>query len=193
MEKILPGKILPGKYVEIAYDLFEINPDGKEDLVHTVEPKDAERFIFGVTPGLIPALAHALEGLEQGRTFDVVVPASQGFPYNPDDVATLDRSIFLDDKGAFDSEKIFVGARVPMITGDGYQIAGKVIEITPQHVKMDFNHPLVGKDLRFKGTVEVVRDATEQELHPTCGCGGCGGGSCGDGCGDQDGCCGGCN
>lgn len=187
-------KILPGKYVEIAYELYEIHPDGKEDLVHTVEPKDAERFIFGITPGLIKPLAHALEGLEQGRDFDVVVPASQGFPYNPDDVATLDRDIFIDDKGNFDSEKIFVGARVPMITADGYQIAGKVLEITPAHVKMDFNHPLVGKDLRFKGNVVTVRDATEQELHPTCGCGGgCGGGSCGGGdCGDG-GCCGGCN
>ncbi len=182
-------KIVPGKYVEIAYDLFEIHPDGKEELVHTVEPKDAERFIFGITPGLIKPLADALEGLEQGEGFDVVVPASQGFPYNPDDVATLDREIFLDDKGNFDSGKIFVGARVPMITGDGYQIAGKVIEITADKVKMDFNHPLVGKDLRFKGSAVVVRDATEQELHPSCGgCGGgCGSGSCGDGC------CGGCN
>lgn len=189
-------KILPGKYVEIAYDLFEINPDGSEELVHTVTPKDPERFIFGITPGLIKPLANALEGLEKGREFDVVVSASEGFPYNPDDVATLDRDIFLDDKGQLDTEKIFVGARVPMLTADGYQIAGKVLEITPEHVKMDFNHPLVGKDLRFKGKVEKVRDATEEEIHPSCGggCGGCGGG-CGDSsssCGDG-GCCGGCN
>ncbi len=187
-------KIQPGKYVEIAYDLSETLPDGNENIVHTVEASEPERFIFGITPGLLPPLAHALEGLGQGQAFDVAVPASEGFPYNPDDVATLDRDIFLDDKGAFDTDKIFVGARVPMITADGYQIAGRVIEITPAHVKMDFNHPLVGKDLRLKGTVVTVRDATEAELHPSCGggCGGCcGGGDNGD-CGDG-GCCGGCN
>ncbi|MDE6556615.1 MAG: peptidylprolyl isomerase, partial [Duncaniella sp.] len=92
--------------------------------------------------------------------------------------------------GKIDS-RIKVGAKVPMLTGDGYQITGRVLEVTPTHVKMDFNHPLVGKDLLFKGKVAEVRDARPEELHPTCGgCGGsCGsnGGSCG-----CDGGCGGC-
>ena len=63
-----------------------------------------------------------------------------------------------------------------------------------ENVKMDFNHPLAGKDLYFKGKVLAVRDATDEELEKLhsskCGgCHGCGseGGcdsehSCGDGC-----------
>ncbi len=61
-------KIQPGKYVEIAYDLYASLPGEPETQVHTVEPADPERFIFGITPGLIPALASALEGLEQGKS-----------------------------------------------------------------------------------------------------------------------------
>ncbi len=185
-------KILPGKYVEIAYDLYEVAPDGTESLVHNVEKTEPERFIFGVTQGLLLPLEHALEGLEAGAPFDVQVPSNQGFPYNPDDVVELDKSIFMVD-GKFDSEAISKGAYVPMMTGDGFRITGKVIDVTDSHVKMDFNHPLVGKDLRFKGSVVTVRDATPEELHPTCGggCGGCGGGSCsdGDGCDCSDGGC----
>ncbi|MDE6557074.1 MAG: hypothetical protein K2K55_08950, partial [Duncaniella sp.] len=122
-------KILPGKYVELVYDLFTVAPDGKETLVHTIEPSDPERFIFGVTPGLLIPLECALEGLEKGREFSVSVPASEGFPYNPDEVVTLDRDIFLNGDGKFDEEKIKVGEAVPMITGDCYQITDRVLEV----------------------------------------------------------------
>lgn len=185
-------KILPGKYVEISYDLYEVAPDGTESLVHNVVDEEPERFIFGVTKGMILPLERALEGLEPGQKFDVPVAAGEGFPYNPDDVARLDKSIFMVD-GKFDAEAIKPGAYIPMMTGDGYRITGKVVEITPEHVVMDFNHPLVGKDLRFKGKVVTVRDARPEELHPSCG-GGCCGGGCGDsGCGSEGSCgCDGC-
>ena len=84
-----------------------------------------------------------------------------------------------------------------MITADGYQITGMVKGLTAENVTMDFNHPLVGKDLHFTGKVLTVRDATPEELRPYfSGCGGgCGGGGCCGGqnsdCG-QGGCCGGC-
>ena len=71
---------------------------------------------------------------------------------------------------------------------------------------MDFNHPLAGENLHFKGEVIEVREATDEEaehghIHQSGGCGGgcnSGGGGCGDqeGCGsgggDQDSCGGGC-
>ncbi len=179
-------KILPGKYVEISYELYEVAPDGSESIVHEVTKEDPERFIFGVTKGLLLPLERALEGLEAGRDFDVLVPAAEGFPYNPDDVARLDKSIFMVD-GKFDDETIKKGAYIPMMTAEGFRITGKVLEVDDEHVTMDFNHPLVGKDLRFKGKVEVVRDATPDELHPACGGGCCGGadGSCG--CSDGEG------
>lgn len=184
-------KILPGKYVEMTYDLYTVDADGKETLVHTIEPSDPERFIFGITPGMLPRLEMALDGLEKGASFNVSIPAADGFPFNPDEIVTLDRDIFLNADGKFDDEKIKVGEAVPMLTGDGYQITGKVVEITPEHVKMDFNHPLVGQNLRFDGKITEVRDAKPEELHPSCG-GGCCGGKSEGGCG-CDGGCDGCN
>jgi len=189
-------KIQPGKYVEIAYNLYASQPGQPETQVHTVEASEPERFIFGVTPGLIPALAAAIEGLGQGASFDVKIAPADAIPFNPDDVATLDRDLFTDDKGKLDP-RVKKGAKVPMFTADGYQITGTVLEVTDKNVTMDFNHPLVGQALHFAdGKIVTVRDATPEELHPShCGggCGGCGGGcgnnsSCGDG-----GCCGGCN
>ena len=186
-------KITPGKYVEIAYDLYAALPGGEETQVHTVEPSEPERFIFGVTPGLIPALEKALDGRAQGDTFELSLTPEEGIPFNPDDIVTLDDELFLDENGKV-AQRIKVGAKVPMLTGDGYQITGTVLEMADGKVKMDFNHPLAGQALHFRnGKIVTVREATPEELHPSCG-GGCSGG-CG-GCGDSsDGSCGcgGCN
>ncbi len=175
-------KIEPGKYVELGYDLYEVAPDGSQKLVHQTNPEDPERIVFGVTRGMIVPLEKAIEGLEKDGTFDLIVKADEAFgPYDPDQIVELERDIFLVD-GKFDEEMIKVGALVPMMTADGYRINGLVKEVTADKVKMDFNHPLAGKDVRFSGKILEVRDATPEEIQPAHGCGGCG---CGDnGCSD---------
>ena len=186
-------KVTPGKYVELGYDLYQINPDGTETLVHQTDKDDPEKIIFGVTRGVIVPLEKAIDGLEAGGTFDVKATADEAFgPYDPEQIAELDKSIFVVD-GEFDSDVIKAGAIVPMMTEDGFRINGVVKEVTADKVKMDFNHPLAGKDVRFKGKVTLVRDATPEELQPAgCGCG-CEHDHCGDshsdGCGCGDGCC----
>lgn len=178
-------KIQPGKYVEFGYDVYRIDADGSETLVHQSNAEDPEVIIFGVTPGVIDALAQSLEGLTKGDTFDVKVKADDAFgPVNPEHIIELDRKIFEVD-GKFDKEYVKVGAVVPMLMADGFRINGLVLAVNDKTVKMDFNHPLAGKDVRFKGTVYGVRDATPEELHPSQ----CGGGCCGGGCGDDGGGC----
>lgn len=181
-------KITPGKYVELGYDLYTVTPEG-ETLVHQSDTEDPERIIFGVTRGMIRPLEIAIDGLGINDTFDVTVKADEAFgPYDPEQIATLEKDIFTVD-GKFDDKMIKPGALLPMMTADGYRINGVVLEVTDKVVKMDFNHPLAGKDVRFKGKIINVRDATPEELQPAHGCGcGCHGDSCGDNCGDDCGC-----
>lgn len=186
-------KIIPGKFVSLIYDLYAINEDGNEQLVHQSDPSDPEKIIFGVTQGVIRPLEEALEGKEKGGEFDVIAASDEAFgPYDPNQVMSLDKDMFVID-GKFDDKVVAVGNYVPMLTAEGYRINGLVVEITDNKVKMDFNHPLAGKKLRFKGSVLDVRDATDDELHiaTSQGCGGCGCGDGGCGCGDKgDGGCG---
>lgn len=184
--------ITPGKYIEITYDLYRINPDGTETLVHQIDPAYPEPLVFGVTRGVVIPLEKALQGLKVGDAFDVKATADEAFGhYEKENVVELDKEVFEVD-GKFDDKTIKVGARLPMMTADGFKIEGEVIEITPKSVKMDFNHPLADRDVRFKGKVITVRDATEEEIHPAGGCG-CHHGGCGCehdscGCSDGDGC-----
>lgn len=181
-------KIEPGKYVELGYDLYQVNPDGSETLVHQTAADDPEKIVFGVTPGVIVPLEKAIDGLEPGGEFDIVVKSADAFgSHDPEQIVTLPRELFEVD-GKFDENVIIKGAVLPMMTADGFKINGVVEDVTAENVKMDFNHPLAGKDVRFKGKVTVVRDATPEELHPQAGCGcGCNSAECGDDCGCGDG------
>lgn len=182
-------KIQPGKYVELGYDLYEVGANG-EKLVHQTDAEDPEKIVYGVTRGVIIPLEKAIEGLTAGDTFDVKVSAEEGFgPHDPEQVVELEKDLFEVD-GKFDAEHIKKGAIVPMMTADGYRINGVVLEVSADKVKMDFNHPLAGKDIRFKGKIITVRDATAEELHPQQGCGGCHGNCSDDSCGCDEGGCG---
>lgn len=177
-------KIEPGKYVELGYDLYQVNADGTETLVHQTDESDPEKLVFGVTRGVIVPLEKAIDGLEKDGTFDVLVKSDEAFgPIDPEQVATLPKEVFEVD-GKFDAEVVKAGAVLPMMTADGYRINGVVKDVTAQEVVMDFNHPLAGKDVRFKGKILLVRDSTPEDIQPAGGCGcGCSHEDCGDGCG----------
>ena len=172
-------KIQQGKYVEMVYDLYKVNADGSQTLVHQSDESDPERFVYGVTPGMVVPLEKAIFSLAAGEKFDIIVKAEEAFgPHDPNQIIDLSRDLFLVD-GKFDNEFIKKGASVPMMTADGYRINGLVTAVSLTKVTMDFNHPLAGKDVRFAGKIITVRNATPEELNPvhSCGCG------CGDSCG----------
>ena len=191
-------KIIPGKYVELGYDLYKINAAGTETLMDQTEGGDPEKIVFGVTQGMIKPLETAIEGLGKGDKFNVTASADEAFgPHLEENVVTLERDIFLVD-GKFDEEVIAVGKYVPMMTADGFKINGLVKAVTDKDVTLDFNHPLAGFAVRFDGTILEVRDAKPEDIQPEHGCGcGCDHDHCGDGCGDHEhgegGCCGGCH
>jgi len=185
-------KIEPGKYVELAYDLYKINADNTEELVHQTDEKDPENFIYGLTRGLVAPLESDINGKQAGDTFDITATAEQAFGERSDEyVVELEKNVFEVD-GKFDSEMVKVGNALPMMTAEGLRITGKVLDVTDKHVKMDFNHPLAGCPVRFKGKVLNVRDAKPEEIQMMqggCGCG-CHHDDCGDDChcGDDCGC-----
>lgn len=182
----------PGKFVAYSYRLTD-EKDGKLLFEATADAPDV--LVYGVSHEVIPGLLAAIKDLGKGEKFDVVLEPEAAFGERfEDNVVTLEREIFEVD-GELD-DKVVVGAELPMMTAEGYRILGRVLEITPESVKMDFNHPFAGKTVRIAGVVEEIRDATPEELSPVHGCGcGCGHdhGDCGDGCGHgghEGGCCG---
>lgn len=84
-----------------------------------------------------------------------------------------------------DGVPIEVGMAFQAQTPDGGYIIVRVVNVTDDKVVVDGNHELAGKQLTFDVEVVDVRDATEEELNPSCGCGCCGG-DCGGNCGEGE-------
>ena len=191
-------KINDKKFVAVSYDLYVGGEDGTQP--ELMEKATADRpltFIYGMGM-MLDSFEQHLSGLEQGDSFDFVLPCAEAYgDYVDEHVVDLPKSMFEID-GKFDSEHIAVDQMVPMMTEDGQRLDGVVLEVADDHVKMDFNHPLAGEDLHFVGQVLEVRESTDEEmeqlLNPCCHCGGsCEGnceGSCEGGC--EGSCQGGC-
>lgn len=174
-------KVGPGKFVAYAYKLYN---DKENKLLFEAKADAPDVMVYGISQEVVPGLIAAMKDLSAGDKFSVTLPPEAAFGERFDEnVVSLEKDIFVRDGKLVD--EVVVGAELPMMTQEGFKILGKVLEITPEHVKMDFNHPFAGMTVRFDGEVVEVRDATPEELTPihSCGCG-CGHDHdhCGDGC-----------
>jgi FKBP-type peptidyl-prolyl cis-trans isomerase SlyD len=124
-----------------------------------------------------------LMGLSVGAAFDFKLATEEAYGLASEEaVIELPKNIF-EVNGEFDSEMIAEGNVVPMQDNSGRRMNGIVLELKEETVTMDFNHPLAGDDLFFKGEVIEVRDATEEEMQALkAEANGCSPDACGNGC-----------
>lgn len=189
--------ISENKVVSVSYELTTSSSQG--EIIETVTAASPLTFISG-TGNLLAAFEENLSGLKEGDSFSFTIPCQDAYGEpNEKAVVSLPIDAFMVD-GQVDNELLQIGNIIPMRDQSGRRLNGKVKEVSDNNVTMDFNHPLAGDDLHFKGTVVGVREATDEEVahghiheENSCGCGGdsCGSDSCGTGCGDE-GCEGGC-
>jgi FKBP-type peptidyl-prolyl cis-trans isomerase SlyD len=177
-------KIGKNKMVSLTYDLHYDNAEG--ELIEQATIEKPLSFVFGA--GLmLPKFEASLENLEAGNPFEISLQDVDAYgELDENAIVDLPKHIFFID-GEFDDEIVQVGNTVPMMSTSGQRLNGLVLEITDDTVKMDFNHPLAGEALFFKGEIVEVREATDDELAALVS-GGCGCGSGGCGCGDEEDC-----
>ena len=188
------------KFISVSYQLYDIT-DGKSDLIE--QTSDERPFIFvsgmGVT---LPAFEEQIVNLAKGESFDFTLTPEQAYgAHYAERVIELEKEIFTIN-GQFDAQHVQVGAIIPLQNEDGNRFNGVVLEIGDSKVKIDLNHPLAGKTLKFIGSITENRDATNDEIgkymnmiNGNDGCSGCKGceGDCEGDCGDDKkdgGCCG---
>lgn len=179
-------KIENKKVVELTYELIV---DGKV-VDRTTEMTGPLDYIHGEHM-LLPKFEAELEGLEPESEFAFTLTPEEGYgEYDPKHKFEIPKQSFEID-GKIREDLMQVGKIIPMLNSSGMVVQGLIAAVNDDTVTMDFNHPMAGKTLNFKGKVVSVRDATEKEL--TEGLhgefvpkeGGCGHGGCG--CHHEDG------
>ena len=147
--------------VSIVYELRTGSKEG--EIVESLNDSNPLTFLFG-TGGLLPKFEEKLNGLSAGDDFEFLLRSEDAYgPVIENAIVHVPKSVFEID-GKIDESLMQVGNTVPMMDAEGRRLNGKVIAIEEDAVKMDFNHPMAGNDLHFKGQVTEVRNATEEEL-----------------------------
>lgn len=156
-------KIEKDKVVTLTYELRIMDENGEQSLIETANEEQPMVFIYGMS-GLPDQFEENLDGMTSGDNFDFKLDTEDGYgEYNEEAVVDLPKNVF-EVEGSVPDEMLEEGNYIPMTDSEGNQLQGRVVEIGEDTVKMDFNHPLAGKELYFKGKVENVREATQEEL-----------------------------
>ena len=182
------------KVVTATYETSVDGANGQEELMERSTKDHPLVYCHGIGM-MLPKFEEALAGKQKGDKFDFRIDHTDAYgEYDEEGVLDLDKKMFFNGDGEFDSERVYVGAIVPMNTVDGQVVNAQILEISKDKVTIDLNHPLAGENLHFVGEILDLRDVTPAELdalrHPH-KCGGCHG-SCNSSCGDSCDSCGGC-
>ena len=152
-------------YVEIKYALTL----GSGELVDQSPPDSPLGFVFGASQ-IIPGLEKKLQGMSAGQAAKLVVEPAEGYgERNEEMVQTVPRK-------HFPEEMEIKPGQVFQANSPGGPATLRVIGVTDEEIKADFNHPLAGEQLTFDIEVISVRQATDEELKALDGHG------CGSGC-----------
>ena len=104
-------------------------------------------FILG-DGNLLPGFEMPLKGLKAGDQGEFVISPENAFGQrNPENMQQLARD-------NFDQESLNIGDVFSFQNGEG-ELPGVVIEIGDDSVKVDFNHPLAGRNIIFKVDIEA--------------------------------------
>ncbi len=140
----------PAMWVKVRYQVFDEDGEAAEE-----NPAELE-YVHGMG-ALLPALESALEGQPAGSRRSVSLGPNQAFgPRKKSALVEFAREDFPPDVSA--------GDRFDADTEDGGVVLLRVLEVQPDVVLVDMNHPLAGQRVRFELEVMTVRPATEEEL-----------------------------
>jgi len=149
------------KVIALTYELREGGPEG--ELLEAVKKDQPIEFLFGVGR-LNQRFEENVKDLQENESFEFTIQADQAYgQVNDKAIVDLPKSIFVID-GKLAEDLLVEGNIINMEDQEGNPHRGKVMDIGEDKVKMDFNHPLAGMDLHFKGEVVRRREPTPEEI-----------------------------
>lgn len=129
-----------------------------EKLIETSDDSEPIQFIQG-QGHVVKGLENALYGLRIGEHKEVIVPPQDGYgEVDPDAFADIPREEFPSQI------PLEPGVELQLTNEDGDELEASISSVGKENVRLNFNHPLAGKDLHFTVKVVGLRAATPEEL-----------------------------
>jgi FKBP-type peptidyl-prolyl cis-trans isomerase SlyD len=145
-------KVNDGHVVSMEYTL---KVDG--EVADTSDGREPLEYVHGAG-NIIPGLEREIVGMAVGESKDVVVAAADGY-------GEEDNKAFMDvPREQFPEEiPMKVGTELQVQNQAGQPMYARITTVGDKSVRLDFNHPLAGKELHFSVKVVNLRDATPEE------------------------------
>ena len=152
------------KVVTITYELYIQSEDDDYEIVEVAGEDQPMVYLAGHS-GLPQDFEVKMAGLKVGDDFDFELGPQEGFgDFSEEDIADFPLEMFKIEEGEIPQDLLEIGNFIPFTNDDGSKITGRVYEIDGETVRIDFNHPLAGKTLKFEGKVIGLREASQEEL-----------------------------
>jgi FKBP-type peptidyl-prolyl cis-trans isomerase SlyD len=135
---------------------YSLHVDG--ELIDTSIGHEPLEFLQGAG-NIIPGLEDELYDLEIGEARNVIVAAEDGY-------GALDPDAFFDvPRDQFPTEiPLEIGVELQVQDEDGQPMMARIERVDDDNVRLDFNHPLAGKELVFDVKIVALREATDEEM-----------------------------
>ena len=108
---------------------------------------------------MLPKFEEALHGMAAGEQKSFTINAEEGYGERQDNT-TVQLPVAMFEQSGMPP----VGAILPLQDPEGNHLNAVVLEVSPEAVTVDLNHPMAGKTLHFDIEVVATRPATEEEL-----------------------------
>jgi FKBP-type peptidyl-prolyl cis-trans isomerase SlyD len=146
-------KVADGQIVVMEYSL---KVDG--EMIDSSEEHGPIEFLQGAG-NIVPGLERELYGMAVGETKDVTVTAKDGY-------GEMDSEAFMEVPCDQFPEDIpmEVGTQLELQDESGQPMHARIERVDETNARLDFNHPLAGKDLFFSIKIAGLRLASEEEL-----------------------------
>jgi FKBP-type peptidyl-prolyl cis-trans isomerase SlyD len=164
--------VAPDTVVTVSYVLF----DEAGEVVDRATQEEPLRYVHGYAQ-IVPGLERGLAGMRAGEQRTITVAPDEAFG------ELSDEAVFeIERADVPDSAALEPGDELLAEDADGDSIAMRVVDVRPETIVVDTNHPLAGQTLRFEVQVDEVRTATDDEIEEAqseledaldgaCGCG----------------------
>lgn len=144
--------------VAVHYALNAIEENGEKNFIEKTDADQPFTFLYGVGM-MLPKFEDELQGMVAGDKKSFTISPEQGYgEINPEAKTQLPAEMF------GESGMPPVGAILPLQDPEGNHLNAIVLEVSPEAVTVDLNHPMAGKTLHFDIELDSTRPATDLEL-----------------------------
>lgn len=153
-------KIEDGCLIELEYELR----NSKGEVIETSSSGALMSYLHG-NEEIPPKLESQLAGHDVGdKVVVTLAPVDAYGEFNPDGIVAVPRSEFPEDAEIVPGDWVSIEVSGEEGEEPKGEMEMRVVEIAPEAITLDANHPLAGEEITFDLKVASVRKATEAEI-----------------------------